>query len=149
VCDFNFALMNNINDKINKFYEEEIINKIILSINDIDSLIYIYMTKECIVKKLEIDAYSICIGTQSIVNRLGANYLDNLSVDDIYSASSAVFLEIKIKQDYRYNLYYKMFENPIMVEDINICINPTNNVNQNIINNIITSFMINIICNNI
>jgi len=44
----------------------------------------------------------------------------------IYKYSSARYMEIKIKEDIRYNMYYKMFENP-RIDNNNITINPINN----------------------
>lgn len=116
-------IINNIKNKIDKFFDEIIVNTIIKSLDDLDKIINIFITKECINNDLELDAYSICIGITNIINKFGVNYLNNLSSKTIYNNSSAIFLEKKIKEDHRYNIYYKMFENPIE-DDIESYYNP-------------------------
>jgi len=115
-----------INDKINAFFEDINSNHVINSLDDFDRLLDIFITRECIYKKLDIDAETICIGMHDIIKQYSENYFNNMTPIAIYKYSSARYMELKIKEDYRYNIYYKMFENPNTeyIEDSTIYTNP-------------------------
>ena len=108
--------MNIIANKINNFFEEEIKNTTINSLDDFDRLLNIFITRECIYRKIDIDAETICIGMHDIIRQYGTNYFNDMTPIAIYKYSSARYMELKIKEDYRYNNYYKMFENPLSNE---------------------------------
>lgn len=118
--------MNIIVNKIDRFFEEEIKNTTINSLDDFDRLLDIFITRECIYKKLDIYAEAICIGMHDIIKQYSENYFNNMTPIAIYKYSSARYMELKIKEDYRYNIYYKMFENPNTeyIEDSTIYTNP-------------------------
>jgi hypothetical protein len=101
-----------INNKINKFFEDINSNHLINSLDDFDRLLNIFITRECIYRKIDIDAESICIGMHNIIRQYGNDYFNNMTPINIYKYSSAKYMELKIKDDYRYYNYYKMFENP-------------------------------------
>ena len=105
-----------INDKINAFFEDINSNHIINSLDDFDKLLNIFITRECIYRKIDIDAETICIGMHDIIRQYGTNYFNDMTPIAIYKYSSARYMELKIKEDYRYNNYYKMFENPLSNE---------------------------------
>lgn len=115
-----------INDKINAFFENINSNHVINSLDDFDRLLDIFITRECICKKLDIDAETICIGMHDIIKQYSEKYFNNMTPIAIYKYSSARYMELKIKEDYRYNIYYKMFENPNTeyIEDSTIYTNP-------------------------
>ena len=113
-------LMNVIANKIDKFFEEEIKNTTIHSLDDFDRLLNIFITRECIYRKINIDAESICFGIHDIIRQFGNDYFNEMTPIAIYKYSSARYIELKIKEDYRYNIYYKMFENPYCCNEVDI-----------------------------
>jgi len=112
--------MNIIVNKIDRFFEEEIKNTTINSLDDFDRLLNIFITRECIYRKINIDAESICFGMHNIISQYGNDYFCEMTPIAIYKYSSARYMELKIKEDYRYYNYYKMFENPIDCNEGNI-----------------------------
>ena len=108
---------------INLFFEDINSNHIINNLDDFDRLLNIFITRECIYRKIEIDAETICIGIYDIIRQYGNDYFNDMTPLAIYKYSSARYIALKIKEDYRYNIYYKMFENP-RIEDENVYINP-------------------------
>ena len=103
-----------INDKINAFFEDINSNHIINSLDDFDKLLNIFITRECIYRKIDIDAETICIGMHDIIRQYGTNYFNDMTPIAIYKYSSARYMELKIFQDDRYKIYHRMFENPFI-----------------------------------